>query len=101
MLETRIGLGLRSRFCADLVGRQGPSSLLVERLFCSLVCAMQCYIAVAALKNIFNFVLGPHLPRVVPGEGPDCHLLQEIAPFWADSGPNPGGDLIYVFWCWP
>ncbi len=31
------------------------------------------YAALAVLKNIFNFDLGP-LSGGVPGEGPDCHF---------------------------
>ena len=37
------------------------------------------------LKIIYNFVLGPPLPRGVPGEGPDCHFPKEIVGF----GPIP------------
>jgi hypothetical protein len=28
------------------------------------------------------------LPQGVPGEGPDCNFLW----FWADPGPDPGGN---------
>ncbi len=37
------------------------------------------------LRTIFNFVLGPTSPWVVPGEGPDCPFRQEIGGF----GPSP------------
>ncbi len=39
----------------------------------------------AALKAIFNFVLGPPYPRWFPGEGSVCHFLEEIVGF----GPIP------------
>ncbi len=44
---------------------------------------------------IFNFVLGPPLPRGVPGEGPDYHVPEEIVGF----GPIPArirGFLIFI-----
>ncbi len=41
--------------------------------------------AVLTVLMILNFVLGPPLPRGVPGEGPDCHCLKEIVGF----GPIP------------
>ena len=45
------------------------------RLPCNYHAALvQHYLAV--LKMIFIFVLGPPLPRGVPGEGPDCHFLR-------------------------
>ena len=37
------------------------------------------------LKMIFNFVLGPPLPRGVPGEGRDYHFPKEVVGF----GPIP------------
>ncbi len=39
----------------------------------------------AVLKRILDFVIGPPLPRVVPGHGPDCHSPREIGGF----GPVP------------
>ncbi len=36
---------------------------------------------VAVLKAIFNFYLGPPPPPGGPGEGPDCHLPEEIVVF--------------------
>ncbi len=30
------------------------------------------------LKFVFNFVLGPPLPRGAPGEGPEYHVPKEI-----------------------
>ena len=44
------------------------------------------------LKMILNFVLGPPLPRGVPGEGPDYNFPKEIDGFLPDSG-----GLIYIF----
>ncbi len=44
-----------------------------------------CPVILDVLKIIFNFVLGPPLPRGVPGEGPDCYLPKAIAGF----GPIP------------
>ncbi len=37
------------------------------------------------LQIVFIFVLGPALPRGVPGEGPECHFPKEIVGF----GPLP------------
>ncbi len=45
----------------------------------------------AVLKIIFNFVLGPPLPRGVPGEGPECHVPKEIA----GVGPIPARILDF------
>ncbi len=36
-------------------------------------------------KMIFNFCLGPPIPRGVPGEGPDCHFPKELV----GVGPIP------------
>ncbi len=49
----------------------------------------------AVLKTTFCFFVGP-LPRGVPGEGPDCHFLKD-SRFFADPGPNPGGQYIFDF----
>ena len=53
------------------------------------------YINLEVLKHIFNFVLGPPLPRGVPGEGPDCHFQKEIV----GVGPIPArilGFLVFI-----
>ncbi len=42
------------------------------------------------LKMIFNFVLGPPLPRGGPGGGSGLQFSQGNRRCWADSGPNPG-----------
>ncbi len=47
------------------------------------------------LKCFLFFVFPPHLPRGVPGEGPDCHVPKEIVGF----GPIPArirGFLIFI-----
>ncbi len=52
-------------------------------------------LSLVVLKIIFNFVLGPPLPRGVPGEGPDCHFPKEIVGL----GPIPArilGFLIFI-----
>jgi hypothetical protein len=30
-------------------------------------------------------------------EGQDCHCPEEIGVFWADSGPDPGGNILLIF----
>ncbi len=50
----------------------------------------------AVLEIIFNFILGPPLPRGVPGEGPDCNCSREIV----GVGPIPArirGVLILIW----
>ncbi len=60
-----------------------------------LQCPSLVYLAV--LNTIFNFVLGPPLPRGVPGEEPDCHFPKALGGLWADSSPDRG-DNVVSFW---
>ncbi len=50
----------------------------------------------AVLKTVLNFVLGPPPPGG-PGEDPDRHFSEAIGCFWADSGPDPEGNLFLIF----
>ncbi len=60
----------------------GDSAEFGDRDECSLIWVVTAPVAALSyldvLKMIFNFVLGPPLPRRVPGEAPDCHLPKEI-----------------------
>ena len=49
-------------------------------------------IVLEVLKMILIFVLAPPLPRGVPGEGPDCHVLKDIV----DCGPIPARILTFL-----
>ncbi len=55
----------------------------------------------AVLTTVFKFALGPRpLPRGVPGEGPERHVLEEIGGF----GPAPArirGAIYILFLFWP
>ncbi len=50
----------------------------------------------SVLKDIFDFYLGPP-PRGVPGEGPDCHFLEEIGGFGPAIARIRGLNLFLIF----
>ena len=52
------------------------------------------------LKMVLNFVLGPPLPRGVPGEGPDCHFLRKSIVV-GQFRPGSGGRYIFNLYFGP
>jgi hypothetical protein len=50
----------------------------------------------AVLKTIFNFDRGPPSPRG-PGGGSELPFSSGDRRFWADSDPDPGGNVFLVF----
>ncbi len=53
-------------------------------------------LVLALLKAIFDFDFGP-LPPGGPGAGSGRPFSYGDRCFWADSGPTPGGNLIFNF----
>ncbi len=51
--------------------------------------------ALAVFKKIFMFVLGPPLPEG-PGGGSGLSFLLGNPRFWADPGPDPGGNVFLI-----
>ncbi len=53
-------------------------------------------LGLAVLKMIFNFVLGPPLAGGPEG-GSGLSFPSENLRFWADPGPDPGGNPFFIF----